>query len=930
MSFSVGQRYLSTTELELGLGIITQVDHRMVEIFFPAAEERRTYAANNAPLSRISYKIGDTISDRDGNEYTVLEFTENNGVFIYFVEDADGQSRPMPELEIGDQVALNAPWERLSAGNIDSSQWFHLRYKSLIERERLEQAPYYGLMGPRISLTPHQFFIANNVAQRPAPRVLLADEVGLGKTIEAGLIIHQQLMNGRASRVLISVPDTLVHQWLVEMLRKFNLRFSVYDRQRALEPNAFEQNQLVLISNKLWHDETILDSALSADWDLLVVDEAHHLHWTEQEASPEYQHVQKLSEKAAGLLLLTATPEQLGLEGHFARLHLLDPQRFDNLEQFISQEESYFAVSSAINELIDASDVSDESLDKIQAMSDDSVLADLVQKLREKTTSENRNKLINHLIDHHGTGRVLFRNTRAAIKGFPQRVLVPQALDRPEIYSAFKLTPEQGLEASEWIEADPRIDYLVSLYKELKDKLLVICHNAETALALEEHLRLREGFRTTAFHEGMTIIEQDRSAAYFADMEDGAQMLICSEIGSEGRNFQFAHHIVMFDLPAHPDLLEQRIGRLDRIGQTEDIKIHVPFFTNSVQEIYKRWYNEGLNAFAKSCATGEALIQKYQEAINDCIVSLDTTAIDALVADTAKDNEELTAKIENGRDRLLELNSCQPEKALNIIHTIEDFEFDDPKKFMDMAYNCFGVDRERHSENTWVVQAGEQMLTDHFPGVSDEPITITYDRERALEREDFHFLTWEHPMVTGVMDLVLDHHYGNAAFSLIKDPRLPAGTLYVETLHTPVVQATKASQCYRFMPNSVIRHVVSHDNKDFTQYLTDQHIHDHRQKISKALRHEVIKSQKELIYKVFQVAESQAKKKLAGIVSEAQQLATDTLGLEIDRLTTLKSINPNVRQAEIDALIAQQETCLNAIQGCQIKLEAIRVIVNGS
>jgi len=930
MSFSVGQRYLSTTELELGLGIITQVDHRMIEILFPAADERRTYASANAPLSRITFKIGDQVTDREGNEYTVVEFTDNNGVFIYLVEDENGTPKPLPELEISDQIALNAPWDRLAAGNIDGSQWFHLRYKSLLERERLETADYFGLMGPRISLTPHQFFIANNVANRPAPRVLLADEVGLGKTIEAGLIIHQQLMNGRANRVLISVPDTLVHQWLVEMLRKFNLHFSVYDKERALEPEAFEQNQLILISNKLWNEEAILESALSADWDLLVVDEAHHLHWSEEEVSPEYQHVQQLADKASGLLLLTATPEQLGVEGHFARLHLLDPQRFDNLSQFVSQEESYFEVSSAINELIDSETVSEDSLNRIQQMSDDPSLTDLISKMKTDSSSENRQQLINHLIDHHGTGRVLFRNTRSAIKGFPQRILVEKALPKPELYSSTSLTPETDLEAAQWIEIDPRVNYLVELYKQLKEKLLIICRNAETALALEEHLRLREGLRTTAFHEGMTIIEQDRSAAYFSDMEEGAQLLICSEIGSEGRNFQFAHHIVMFDLPSHPDLLEQRIGRLDRIGQTQDINIHVPYFESSVQEIYKRWYDEGLTAFSQSCATGEALIQRYQEQLNQCIISLNNTDIDDLVQATAKDNAELKAKIENGRDRLLELNSCQPEAALQICHDIEDFEFDDPKKFMDTAFNCFGVDRERHSESTWVVQAGEQMLTDHFPGVSDEPVTVTYTRERALEREDFHFLTWEHPMVTGVMDLVLDHHYGNAAFTLIKDHRLPAGTLYVETLHTPVVQASKASQCYRFMPKSVIRHVVSHDSKDFTQYLTDQHIHEHRQKINKALRHEVVKSQKDLIYKVFQLAESQAKKKLSGIISNAKDKANSQLGLEIDRLNTLKSYNPNVRQEEIDALIHQRETCLSAIDGCQIKLEAIRVIVNGS
>ena len=930
MSFAVGQRYLSTTELELGLGIITQVDHRMIEIYFPAAEERRTYATNNAPLSRITFKAGDSFEDREGNHFKVIDTVENNGVLIYLVLDAEGNEKPLQELEVNDQVTLNAPWERLAAGNLDGSQWFHLRYRSLIERERLEQAPYYGLMGPRISLTPHQFFIANNVANRPAPRVLLADEVGLGKTIEAGLIIHQQLMNGRANRVLISVPDTLVHQWLVEMLRKFNLHFSVYNEERALEENAFEQNQLILISNKLWNNEQILENALAADWDLLVVDEAHHLHWTPEEASPEYLHIQQLADKAAGLLLLTATPEQLGVEGHFARLHLLDPQRFDNLEQFIQQEDSYYAVSSAINELIDASEVSQASLDQIKQMSDDSILANLVDTFANDQSESNKQSLINHLIDHHGTGRVLFRNTRSAIKGFPQRILEDQALPLPEHYSKYKLTPEADHDAAEWLDSDPRIEYLTNLYRSLKDKLLIICRHAETALALEEHLRLREGLKTTAFHEGMSIIEQDRSAAYFSDMEDGAQLLICSEIGSEGRNFQFAHHIVMFDLPNHPDLLEQRIGRLDRIGQTEDIKIHVPFFENSVQQLYKRWYDEGLSAFSQSCATGEALIQQFNTQLEECVKSLDSAAIDTLVADTAKQNAELKAKIEQGRDRLLELNSCQPEKALQIRYDIEDFEFDDPKKFMDTAFNCFGVDRERHSENTWVVQEGEQMLTDHFPMISEEAATVTYNRERALEREDFHFLTWEHPMVTGVMDLVCENHYGNAAFSLIKDPRLPAGTLYVETLHTPVVQATKASQCYRFMPKSVIRHVISHDKRDYTAYLTDEHIHQHRQKISKAIRHEVIKSQKELIETVFKLAEKQGQSKLKGLVDEATQNATQQLDQEIQRLEALKQFNPNIRQAEIDMLKDQKQLCLDAIASAQIKLEAIRVIVNGS
>lgn len=114
---------------------------------------------------------------------------------------------------------------------------------------------------------------------------------------------------------------------------------------------------------------------------------------------------------------------------------------------------------------------------------------------------------------------------------------------------------------------DPRVEWLMGyLTSHRSQKVLVICAKAATALQLEQVLREREGIRAAVFHEGMSIIERDRAAARFAEEDTGAQVLLCSEIGSEGRNFQFASHMVMFDLPFNPDLLEQRIGRLDRIG----------------------------------------------------------------------------------------------------------------------------------------------------------------------------------------------------------------------------------------------------------------------------------------------------------------------------------------------------------------------------
>src|SRR5690606_23343308 len=122
--------------------------------------------------------------------------------------------------------------DRLVAGQVDPLRWFTLRDNSLQQNSEMQQSDLWGLAGARAQPIAHQLHIAQEVANRFAPRVLLADEVGLGKTIEAGLIIHRQILGGRASRVLLIVPETLQHQWLVEMRRRFNLDVALFDAER--------------------------------------------------------------------------------------------------------------------------------------------------------------------------------------------------------------------------------------------------------------------------------------------------------------------------------------------------------------------------------------------------------------------------------------------------------------------------------------------------------------------------------------------------------------------------------------------------------------------------------------------------------------------------------------------------------------------------
>jgi ATP-dependent helicase HepA len=280
-------------------------------------------------------------------------------------------------------------------------------------------------------LIPHQLYLASEVSGRMVPRVLLADEVGLGKTIEACLILHRLLLTGRAQRVLILVPDSLVHQWFVELLRRFNLWFHIFDEERCdaietanADANPFLDDQLVLASLSLFTGkERRIAQALAASWDLLVVDEAHHLGWTPESVSPEYALVEALGRQTPGLLLLTATPEQLGMASHFARLRLLDPDRFYDLNEFIREAESYRDVARLAEKLLGDRPLTDGDVTKLAQ-----ILADTEASVRSKLAQIGagadavRAELRDALLDQHGTGRVMFRNTRATIRGFPKRV----------------------------------------------------------------------------------------------------------------------------------------------------------------------------------------------------------------------------------------------------------------------------------------------------------------------------------------------------------------------------------------------------------------------------------------------------------------------------------------------------------------------------
>lgn len=963
MNFALGQRWISDTESDLGLGTVITQEGRMITLLFPASGETRLYSQQEAPLTRVSFNVGDEVKSAEGFTLLVQQITEQQQLLSYHGIRLDtGEEVVLRETFLDHFLSFNKPQDRLFAGQIDRFEHFPLRYQSWLQQQQLQQSPLRGLVGGRVSLIPHQLHIARDVAQRHAPRVLLADEVGLGKTIEAGLIIHQQLLTGLASRVLIVVPESLQYQWLVEMLRRFNLRFAIFDEERCQQAqldadNPFDTEQLVLCSmeflakKKSWHEQ-----AVSSHWDLLVVDEAHHLHWHPEKPSIEYQRVEALAQDTAGLILLTATPDQLGHQSHFARLRLLDPERFYDYEQFQQQEQDYQHIAELARHLLTEQALDDTHTAQLQQLLTDADSQALLAAVSQnpQMPAESRELLLQKLLDRHGTGRILFRNSRSNIKGFPQRHAKPVALTLPEQYqNALKvqrslnkdapvaakihanLFPEQVFQAfegekSQWWQFDPRVSYLLEQLKAHKRaKFLVICAKAATALALEEALRLSEGIRAAVFHEGMSIVERDKAAAYFAQEEYSAQVLICSEIGSEGRNFQFANHLVLFDLPLNPDLLEQRIGRLDRIGQQQDIQIHIPYFTDSAQQLLVSWYQEGLNAFARTCQTGRLIFEQQKAELESVLADYQgpTEQSQQLIAACAQMQQQLQQQLEQGRDQLLELNSSGGAKALQLCEDVSSMD-EDVKLPMLMfkAWDLLGVAQEDRSDTSIILRPSEQLQM-NYPGLDDEGTTVTFDRATALAEEDIQFLSWDHPMVTGTLDILTNDQLGNSAVALLPNKAVPVGSFFVELIYIAEATAPVALQLGRYLPQTPLRLLLDKSGKDLAAKVPFDNFNRQLRPVGRQTATKLVNALQSFIHPLLAGAEQQALGQLASIVEQAQQQMQQALTADIERLEALREVNPLVRQEEIDHLTAQRQQLAEYLQKARLKLDAIRLII---
>ncbi len=699
--FKPGSKLVHPYNPELGVGVVRVIEGRYLRVYFPESREEVVLSAE-AGLERLVLGPGEPA--RYLPEEEDVEIAEARGHRYLLVD-----GREVDDADLWPLSRMNTPVEQLANLRLDSLASFRNRIQGLELAELREAGGLGSFLGGRIELFPHQLWTARRaVSQQPVVRWLLADEVGLGKTVEACLILSALLRTGRADRALVVAPPTLTIQWLGELYRKFHQVFVLIDRMRieSVESdygegvNPFEVHPFAVISLELLaSDRRLIGQAQEAGLDVIVLDEAHRL------ASPVHlEALAPLVRDAEHALLLTATPLQADRRGFYDLLSLLHPDLHPDFEAFDAAVES-----------------GEASL---------------------PCTSSVR---------------------RADVGGLPPRVPTPLDVGptRPDLAD------------------DPRVAWLVEQvprWVAAREKALVFVRDLGTLEPLAAFLESRTRTRVTVFHEDLSPAKRDIEVSAFR--ESSVPILLCTEAGGEGRNFQFCQRMVHFDLPHDPVELEQRIGRLDRIGR--DLPVEIVYFRHDdaaalvdLAGLYER-----LDLFSRPAAGLDAALAVVRPAVEAALGSGEVLDVDALVSRVDAAREEA------GRDlvQVFYSDGYDPAQADAVLAGVPDDLEARTRQFCLGAADALGFEIvDKGGEALYYIEFGARATVDALPGVAGGTRFLgTFDRAEAVEKEEADFFASGHPLVEGLLLELEDGLRGRAALIEVQSEVLQgAGLLLI-------------------------------------------------------------------------------------------------------------------------------------------------------
>ena len=740
---------------ELGIGRVTGLEARALVVEFPRSGTTLRLAANTDALIPVDLSPGRPVRITETREETTI-----------VAQLPDGTLR----LASGRTASFHALWpvelegallEQLAVGDLDDVEDFVTRL-DILHLLTLREADGLGsFLGGRVRIFPHQLHVAERASASDPVRWLLADEVGLGKTIEAALILNRLVHAGKVDRCLVVAPDTLTVQWLGELWRKYHQVFTLLDAQRLADVardfgpafNPFDAHRRVVIALEMLIERPQLtDQAVQAGIDLLVVDEAQRLRRPPgHPGEPGWRAIAPIAGIGRHVLLLSATPLEDDAHGFFRLLQLLRPQEFP--------EDVSFEARLSLATPLPACTSSTRRTD----------IGGLPPRVGIPITLDNPSKW------------QLRDAVEAAVRGMtaPDLVARRQKIDRVRralasgaalraALGAASGPAEQTLrdQAEAMDVSDPRLDWLLSQaprWRDAREKTLVFVAHRETLEMLRTAISHRAQLATGIFHEGLSPAQRDTEVARFRD-HDGPSLLVSTESGGEGRNFEFCRRLVLFDLPWKPSIVEQRIGRLDRIGRR--IPVEIVYFRppSGIGSDVVRLF-ETLGLFREPLAGLEPQLAHVEGALEEIALdpsaSLSAERFEALVSEA----HAARTRIREAAYQQLHRDPYRSDMAAGILARVP-WELDALNEEV-VVTACIGlgftIERPR-GHRIFAIELGNGALVDDLPGVPRGSSYVgSFDREEAVEHETIDFFASGHPLVEGIIAHFEDSAVGRVA-----------------------------------------------------------------------------------------------------------------------------------------------------------------------
>jgi ATP-dependent helicase HepA len=749
--WKVGDRLVHRDNPDLGPGQVVQVEGRTVEVEFPGSGTTLRLAADSDALRGVVLRPGTrALLLPSGEPVTVASLPRP--AIVRLEDGREVDERQLWPADVGESLT-----DRLAQGDVDSLEEFSLRLDALHLAAIREADGLGSFLGGRIQLFPHQLYVAERATRTDPVRWLLADEVGLGKTVEACLILNHLLRTGRADRTLVVVPETLTVQWLGELWRKYHQVFVLLDDKRLADVerdfgsgfNPFDVHRRVVIGlESLSVAPRLTEQAAEAGIDLLIVDEAHHLRRPQgHPGNPEYRAIAPLAALGRHLLLLTATPLEDDVHGYFRLLQLLRPDEFADETGFgerLRRGDPLPPCTSSTRRddigglpprVARPVELPDDASWSIQAALEAAVRAE------PAANAVARRKKLERIRRALGSGAAL-----------------DVALD-PSDSATRKLARRAS-------NSDPRIDWLARQARGWRDdgeKTLVFVAQRETLEAIKAGLSRRAQLRVGVFHEDLSPGQQDIEVAQF-HLPGGPSMLISTECGGEGRNFQFCKRLVLFDLPWNPMAVEQRIGRLDRIGR--QVPVEIVYFRPpaglgvAVVRLYEALglFRQPLGGLERELEGVESSLDKLALSEKD---SFEASRFDAIVSETrdAYDRVRRAAYHELHRDPF------ESSMAGPILERVPPELGELTQEIILSASEHLGLHVEEHRRGLrHSIELGSQARVESLPGVPPGASFLgTFVREEAVDDESIDFFASGHPLVEGILAHLEESPLGRVA-----------------------------------------------------------------------------------------------------------------------------------------------------------------------